>query len=101
MQKIVFGLVGLIMVTLSGCANKVTSNPYVPTSADTTATATLLDLQEGRILYMANCGKCHGLYAPEDFNATKWQREIAQMAPNTTMSADQVALVLKYVSKGK
>ena len=74
---------------------------YTPTSADVTANATLAELQQGRTLYSNNCGSCHGLYMPEDYTPAQWKSVLSGMAPRTSMSASQVLLVTKYVSKGK
>ncbi|MCX6236761.1 MAG: hypothetical protein NTY07_04225 [Bacteroidia bacterium] len=74
---------------------------YTPTNADVTATATLTELQQGRTLYSNNCGSCHGLYMPEDYTPVQWKSVLNSMAPRTGMSASQVLLVTKYVSKGK
>ena len=74
---------------------------YTPTSADVTAKATLAELQQGRTLYSNNCGMCHGLYMPENYTPAQWTSVLGSMAPRTSMSASQVLLVTKYVSKGK
>jgi mono/diheme cytochrome c family protein len=74
---------------------------YTPTSADVTANATLAELQQGRTLYLNNCGVCHGLYMPENYTPAQWKSILGNMAPRTSMSASQVQLVTKYVSKGK
>jgi len=73
---------------------------YTPTTADVTATATLADLQQGRTLYSNNCGSCHGLYMPESYSPSQWRTIMGSMAPRTGMSASQVQLVTKYVTKG-
>jgi mono/diheme cytochrome c family protein len=96
-----------ILITVSGlftsCSknNGSTANLYVPTNADVTANATLVELQQGRTLYINNCGVCHSLYSPDDYSATQWKSIISGMAPRTDMNASQVNLVTKYVSRGK
>jgi mono/diheme cytochrome c family protein len=70
-------------------------------SSDATATATLEELQQGRTLYINNCGSCHGLYSPDDYSATRWKSIIPTMSPNTGMNASQVTLVTKYVTRGQ
>lgn len=74
---------------------------YIPTSADVTTNATLAELQQGRTLYSNNCGSCHGLYMPENYTPAQWKSVLGSMTPRTSMSASQVLLVTKYVSKGK
>lgn len=74
---------------------------YTPTSADVTASASLVELQQGRALYSSNCNSCHGLYSPENYTPAQWHSIMGSMAPRTGMSASQVLLVTKYVTKGK
>jgi mono/diheme cytochrome c family protein len=95
-----FLLVGLM---ITGCTKDTpnTSSLYVPTSEDVTANATLLELQQGRALYVDNCASCHSLYAPDDYNASQWQDIMASMTPETHLSAAEALLVKKYVSRGK
>lgn len=99
------GWVILIFVAgfLGSCKKSDTStaNLYVPTSADVTATATLQELQQGRTLYINNCGVCHGLVSPDNNTPTQWKSIISAMAPRTDMNASQVSLVTKYVTRGK
>ena len=88
---------------LTGC-QKNTANSgslYTPTSADVTALASLKDLQDGRALYVNNCGECHGFYLPENYSPSQWTSILNSMAPRTGMSDAQKKLVKKYVTKGK
>jgi len=78
-----------------------TSGLYVPTSADATASATLQELQEGRILYMDNCNACHSLYSPDSYSTAQWKSVMNSMAPKTSMSASDIQLVTKYLCRGK
>ncbi|MFZ4400277.1 MAG: hypothetical protein ACOYO1_09600 [Bacteroidales bacterium] len=78
-----------------------TSNLYTPASADVTANATLAELQQGRELYINNCGSCHNLYSPDSYTPTAWKTNIAKMSPKTSMNAAKVSLVTKYVCRGK
>jgi mono/diheme cytochrome c family protein len=78
-----------------------TSSLYTPTSADVTSKASLVDLQQGRTLYINNCGKCHGLYSPDNYTSTQWTGIINNMAGNTSLSASEILLVTKYVTRGK
>lgn len=100
-------LIALAGLFLASCADDdgVTTtggnNLYIPTDSDTTATASLADLQAGRTLYMNNCNSCHQLYSPDRFSANRWDGILSQMTPRTSMSPDEVALVAKYLKKGK
>jgi mono/diheme cytochrome c family protein len=102
MKKINFFLfVVFLLIALSCEKNTVNSDAlYVPTSSDATSNATLAELQQGRALYIDNCGSCHGLYSPDDFSASRWGNIMSDMAPQTSMSASETALVKKYVTRG-
>ena len=78
-----------------------TSSFYVPTSANVTVNATLAELQEGRILYLNNCNRCHGLYSPDSYTPTQWKSVLSTMGPRTTMSSSDIVLVTKYLCKGQ
>lgn len=77
------------------------SSLYTPTAADVTSSATLADLQQGRSLYSSNCNSCHGLYMPESYSSAQWRSVMGSMAPRTRMTASQILLVTKYVTRGK
>lgn len=90
----------LILVFSLACSKNSNSSLYVPVSSDATANATLEELQQGRTLYINNCGACHSLYSPDDFSAGNWKSIIPTMAPRTTLTAAQIILVTKYVTRG-
>ena len=100
--QFLFFLVAVLFLTGS-CKKDLgsSSSLYTPTAADVTATATLAQLQQGRGLYSGNCSSCHGLYIPENYTPAQWGSILNSMAPRTGMSASQVLLVSKYVTKGK
>ena len=93
----------IILLLIGGCTknNIDTSSLYLPTNADVTLNATLPELQQGRDLYINNCGRCHGLYSPDNYTPSQWKTILSRMAPNTSMSTTEIQLVTKYVSKGK
>lgn len=97
-------LVGVLFFSLSCKKDNTTVSAdtiYVPTAADVTATATLAELQQGRTLYMNNCGMCHSLPAPDSYSATNWKSVMSGMVPKTGMSSADAVLVTKYVTRGK
>lgn len=93
----------IILILIGSCTKNTsdTSSLYTPTSADVTANATLQELQQGRTLYINNCGRCHGLYPPENYSSMQWKSIMGSMAPKTGMSTSEIQLVTKYVCKGK
>jgi hypothetical protein len=102
MHKLNWFLLIFVLGVFASCSKTdSTSNLYTPTTADTTANATLAELQQGRTLYISNCGKCHSLHSPDDYSVSSWKSIMSRMAPNTSMNSSQVLLVTKYVCKGK
>lgn len=96
-----FVLLILITGVIISCKKTSTSALYTPTEADVTTAATLKELQEGRTLYINNCGSCHDLYSPDDLSISQWKMALAVMVTKTTLTSQQVILVSKYVSRGK
>jgi mono/diheme cytochrome c family protein len=94
-------IIGAALVSCTKSPNS-TGDLYVPTSADVTATATLADLQQGRTLYINNCGSCHGLYSPDNFTSSQWKSSIMpSMGSKTPMNSTEKSLVTKYVTRGQ
>jgi mono/diheme cytochrome c family protein len=73
---------------------------YEPTNSDVTTTATLTDLQKGKILYLNNCSKCHQYYTPDSFSVSKWKDIEPTMAQYAKLTTEEGVFVLKYVTKG-
>lgn len=97
--KLLFAVV--LASALAGCAKDPLASLYVPTASDVTATATLAELTQGRTLYGDNCGACHSLYLPENFSASQWRSVLPGMTSRTGLSTADIALLTKYVTKGK
>ena len=97
---IVFSLA--VFLTIAGCTKTGadTNSLYTPTSSNVTATATLQELQQGRVLFINNCGKCHALVSPDSYTPTQWKSILPNMTPRTNLSAPDVQLLTKYVTKG-
>ncbi len=92
-----------LSVIMGGCNKSDTgiSSLYTPAISDVTPTATLLELQQGRAFYINNCNSCHALYSPDDYTVTQWGNIIGSMGPKTGMSASEIQLVTKYLTRGK
>lgn len=94
--------ISAFILTASCTKNNVdTSFLYTPTSADATLNATLSELQQGRDLFINNCGNCHGLYAPENYTPAQWKTILITMGPKTGLPTTDIQLITKYLSKGK
>jgi hypothetical protein len=100
-SQVALSAIVLILVVSCSKTNADTSGLYTPTNADVTSSATLEQLQQGRALYINNCGNCHGLYSPDNFSSSQWSNIMNAMGPNTSMTSAQKALVLKYVTRGR
>jgi mono/diheme cytochrome c family protein len=100
-------ILGLALVCISLSVVSCTKNsgssggPYVPTAVDATTKATLSDLQQGRTLFVNNCGACHALPNPDDYSTSGWNTILTSMAPRTALNSSQVTLVYKYVTRGQ
>jgi hypothetical protein len=102
--QILLSLLGLlIIISITRCKKDAlnTNSLYIPDSTNVTATTSLKDLQDGRTLFIDNCGQCHNYYSPESYSPAQWDDILLSMGPKTGMSPAQVELVKKYVKKGK
>jgi hypothetical protein len=91
----------ILVLTASCSKNNVdTSSLYIPTTTNVTAKATLVELQQGRDLYIKYCDRCHALYSPDYYSPAQWKTILNNMSPKTSISASELILVTKYVSKG-
>lgn len=85
------------VVALIAC----TKSLYEPNARNTAKNADIVQLQQGRELYLNKCGKCHELFSPNKYNKTNWTKWVDRMAPKAKLTADEKAKVLAYVTKGK
>jgi mono/diheme cytochrome c family protein len=95
-------LLSVLVLSAVSCSKGTPSNDslYTPTTADVTSTATLAELQQGRALYVANCGSCHGFYSPDSYNSAQWKSLMASMGPKAKLTSADQLLITKYVTKG-
>jgi cytochrome c2 len=86
----------ILMFVLISCTTKL----YVPSDANVNKreTATLAELQQGHELFSAKCGRCHKLPKPESRVPAQWTKVMEKMAPKAKLTADEKALVFKYLS---
>ncbi len=102
MKRIIFFTLILLSVVLFSCKKtNYIAALYIPTVGDTTATATLLDLQQGRVLYINNCGQCHNYRSPDDYTVSQWDNILPQMIINAQLNSVDASLVSKYAKRGK
>jgi hypothetical protein len=105
MKKMLFGflVIAIVLVISNGCAKDNTNYDflYTPTAIDTTANASLAQLQQGRKLFINNCGNCHSVPSPDSYTVVNWKSILSNMVPKTSLSKADAALVSKYVTRGK
>ena len=92
------------LVIFTSCSKNSSSSAdpyYTPTAANVTSTATLTELQQGRDLYLGRCGACHGIYSPDSYSAANWRSILSIMGPRAGLSAANITLVTKYVTRGQ
>lgn len=91
----------LLVLAIGGCTKDPADSCYVPSASNVTANATLMELQQGRALFINNCGRCHNLYLPESYTPAQWKSILTNMAPRTSLTSAEIQLVTKYVCKGQ
>jgi hypothetical protein len=74
---------------------------YDPATTDVTANASLVQLQQGKNLFISNCNACHQLYSPDSYTVAEWKNIISKMSGRTNLNSSQISLILKYVTRGK
>jgi len=86
----------ILFLAFVSCTTKL----YTPSEANVNKrqTASLAELQQGKEIFSAKCGRCHKLPKPEKHQPEEWTKILEKMAPKAKLTADQKALVFKYIS---
>jgi hypothetical protein len=87
---------GVFIVTTS-CKSAL----YIPTVNEETGSTSLLELQDGRRLYVEKCGGCHTLYLPEKYTKADWQHWLNEMDSKVKVEPIEKERLLKYLTKGR
>ena len=72
-----FGVLSLIIAC--GTSKKTTHITDTKTGEATPKEYALADIEAGKGLWAANCGKCHSLYAANAYTITEWQDILPRM----------------------
>lgn len=99
----------ILLATIVAVVSCTASKSAVPTQADADAAqqsfpgATLADLKNGKTLYEANCGLCHKLHAPADFDINAWHNVVPPMVQKVNqnqmkLNENDERLILMYVT---
>lgn len=89
----------LIAAIFTACKSKY----YLPTDRNVEKAkeheyrTTVEELKQGRELYVANCGCCHNLYKPSQYDQSNWSRILDKMQPKAKINDAQRQLIETYL----
>ena len=89
------GQIMLAAIVLAGCARGL--NPG--NTAKVEAAFAKYEDSEGKSIFRAKCGKCHGYMLPEKHTAEKWPGIMSRMARKAKLTDEQKEAVLAFVTK--
>ena len=98
-----------LLTTVVDVGSCTASKSALPTQADAESSKqsfpveTLDDLKNGKTLYEANCGLCHKLHAPADFDVNAWHNVVPPMVQKVNenqmkLNENDERLILMYVT---
>ena len=88
----------LLGLVLAGCAATIPpAEPRQLAAFRPEEAVTLADLREGRRLYVAKCGGCHGLYSPLHGPEARWREWLRDMEPRARLDDEASRKILVYL----
>lgn len=97
----------LITLTIFSCSKKMTPAKSMattsPATMDSTASANssnasnVVMVTAGQAVYVAKCGKCHGLKDPANYTQERWVGLVNAMAPRAKATDEEKGQILAYV----
>lgn len=110
-----FLLVFIAGVAIYSCSHKTTSAGTSTATAATTPPAAEVKppagtppkaaekmesaaVADGKAIYTAKCGRCHGLKNPGDWTVSEWVPIVDRMAPKSNLTAAEKTSVTTYVN---
>lgn len=69
----------------------------VLTSVSSAANSTLVELQEGRGIYLDECISCHAARPIDDYSLVEWDAILKRMNPESNLSASEATVLRKYI----
>ena len=93
---LIFKLLAGVTIIVAACSTAL----YIPVKSQSTTGKGYEELLEGREIYINKCGACHSLIIPEKYNANDWNKWVEIMGPKAKMSAEEMNIVVKYLTKG-
>lgn len=98
MKPWICGWVGLMVVA---CAPGGATAPEVTAAMAVRSGEPRTSLEQGRAVYLAQCGRCHELVPPSAVKTEDWHLVMPGMCWNAGLSRADEALVTRYVLAAK
>lgn len=54
-------------------------------------------MEEGKVIFSSNCGKCHAIVQPEERTVGKWEKVLPRMNKKANLDEMQAGKVRAYV----
>lgn len=86
-------VLSILATVIYSCASKSSVPTVEVKKPELTATQA-----EGKSLYENNCGKCHQLYAPSDYNAEQWKPIVLRMQEKARLDDAQGQKIYDYLT---
>jgi len=89
-----------LSVLMAQCtAKKTASDAKTPEQivADVKKNFTEAQMEEGKVVFNDNCGKCHAIKQPEELNIRKWEKVLPRMSDKAKLDDEQAGKVRAYV----
>jgi cytochrome c5 len=87
-------------VLLANCTPKKVTTTEMTTEqkvADVKKNFTPAQMDEGKVLFQDNCGKCHKLFDPGSRTVDKWENVLPRMAKRSKLTEIQESMVRAYL----
>lgn len=97
-NKFYFLIVVTAIATSCNTTKTINSNTTKNIEEATSIVESNLSQIEGKALYENNCGKCHKLFAANEYTAEEWKPIVDRMQAKAKINDAQTALVYAYLS---
>lgn len=94
-QRFFRALLPLMVAVLPGCVSLEETAP--PVAMLRTGTGHPATLEQGRIIYLTRCTKCHSAERVTRYSRSQWHEILPKMAEETKLSAAEDEAVRAYV----
>ncbi|MBM4165765.1 MAG: hypothetical protein FJ218_02420 [Ignavibacteria bacterium] len=100
MKKVLFYLALAVQIPFFGsCAGTIPypNERHIQYAQSKWLGTTLMDLHQGRELYIVKCSGCHTLYEPQKRSEFQWNEILNEMKSRVKITEDETELILKYL----